>query len=176
MRAGDMVELSGLVFTARDQVHRLLAGRSCIPANLRDGAIFHCGPVIIKQGGEWIVRAAGPTTSIRTEQYMPEIIRRHRPSLIIGKGGMGPGTLAACAKYGCVYLDVVGGAAQALADHVAKVRAVHFLEAFGPAEALWELEVQRLPALVTMDAAGGNLHEQVRSRSERILKQWLSTK
>lgn len=169
LRVGDMVEISGLVFTARDRVHRRLALGGCCPVELRHGAIFHCGPVAIRDRGRWIVTAAGPTTSARAEQYMPAIIGRFGIGLIIGKGGMGAGTLAACRGHACAYLHAVGGAAQAIADCVAKVRGAHFLEEFGPTEALWELEVERLPALVTMDAFGGDLHAKVRMRSGRIL-------
>ena len=102
---------------------------------------------------------------------MPEIIRRHGLTVIIGKGGMGAGTQDACRKYGCVYLHAVGGAAQVLADKIERVAGVHFLEEFGSAEALWELDVLDFPALVTMDARGRSLHEQVAAQSARNLRE-----
>ncbi len=162
---GEQVLISGRIFTGRDRLHRFLAENKKLPVNLRCGALYHCGPLIIRRRGQWQLRSAGPTTSIRTEAYMPMIIRRYGLSVIIGKGGMGPGTRQACAKYGCVYLHAVGGAAQILADKVARVLGVNFLDSFGSTEAMWELMVKDFPALVTIDARGNSLHEQVAARS-----------
>ncbi len=167
---GDRVLISGRIFTGRDRLHRYLAGGGQLPVDLQAGAIYHCGPVVIRERGQWVVRAAGPTTSIREEPYMPEIIRRRRLTVIIGKGGMGVETSQACVKYGCVYLHAVGGAAQVLADRIERVVGVHFLEAFGAAEAMWELIVKDFPVLVTMDAHGRSLHEQVVTQSTHNLR------
>ncbi len=174
LSVGDRVLVSGRIFTGRDRLHRFLAEGGKSPVNLRAGAIYHCGPVVIWEKGRWVVRAAGPTTSIREEPYLPEIIRRHGLSVVIGKGGMGEGTQKACAKYGCVYLHAVGGAAQVLADKITRVAGVHFLEEFGSAEAMWELLLKDFPALVTMDAHGRSLHERVAARSGRNLRELFS--
>ncbi len=174
LTVGDQVTVSGRIFTGRDRLHRYLAEGGKAPVALKAGAIYHCGPVVVRERGQWLVRAAGPTTSIREEPYLPEIIRRHGLTVIIGKGGLGAGTRAACRKYGCVYLHAVGGAAQVLADKIERVAGVHFLEAFGAAEALWELEVKDFPALVTMDARGRSLHARVAVQSERKLRKLLS--
>lgn len=171
LAVGDQVLVSGRIFTGRDRLHRYLAEGGKAPVNFKAGAIYHCGPVVVRERGKWVVRAAGPTTSIREEPYLPEIIRRHGLTAIIGKGGLGAGTRAACRKYGCVYLHAVGGAAQVLADRIERVAGVHFMEEFGSAEALWELDVRDFPALVTMDARGRSLHEQVAARSARNLRQ-----
>lgn len=173
LKVGDRVELSGRIFTGRDRLHRYLFDGGRVPVSLKNGAIFHCGPVVVRRKGQWVVLAAGPTTSGREDPYMPEIIRRTGLRLIIGKGGMGPETLAACRKYGCVYLHAVGGAAQVLAQKVARVSDVHFLDEFGSAEALWELEVRRFPALVTMDAHGRSLHAEVAKASAAGLRKRL---
>ncbi|MBU4199847.1 MAG: FumA C-terminus/TtdB family hydratase beta subunit [Verrucomicrobia bacterium] len=170
LSVGDRVMLSGRIFTGRDRLHRFLAEGGQSPVDLKAGAIYHCGPVVIRQRGRWTVRAAGPTTSIREESYMPEIIRRHGLAVIIGKGGMGEGTRAACAKHGCVYLHAVGGAAQVLADKVERIGGVHFMKSFGSAEAMWELIVKDFPALVTMDALGRSLHERIAAESDRNLR------
>lgn len=169
LSVGDRVTISGRIFTGRDRLHRYLAEGGKSPVNLKAGVIYHCGPVVIREKGRWIVRAAGPTTSIREEPYMSEIIRRHGLTVILGKGGMGEETRAACAKYGCVYLHAVGGAAQVLADAVERIVGVHFLDAFGSAEAMWELIVRDFPALVTMDARGRSLHELIAAQSGRNL-------
>jgi fumarate hydratase class I len=119
--------------------------------------------------GTWQCNAAGPTTSIREEPYQGRIIRDHGVRGVIGKGGMGEGTLAACQEHGCVYLHAVGGAAQVLAACIRRVRNVYFLEQFGAPEAIWELDVVDFPAVVTMDAHGRSLHREVFQHSQAEL-------
>ena len=167
LRVGCRVTVSGCIFTGRDRLHQYLFTGGKAPVVLKYGALYHCGPVAVREKGIWVIRAAGPTTSIREERYMPDIIRRQKITVIIGKGGMGPETLKACAKYGCVYLHTVGGAAQVLADKVEQVSGVHFLNEFGSTEAMWELRVRHFPAIVTMDSYGKSLHEHVAARSNR---------
>jgi len=172
LRVGDEVAINGVVYTGRDAVHKYLHEGGELPAgvNLRDGIIYHCGPVVMKDAnGEWKVTAAGPTTSIREEPYQGQIIRDFGVRGVIGKGGMGDRTLAACAAYGCVYLHAIGGAAQVLAECVKRVRNVYLLEKFGSPEAIWELEVENFPVVVTMDSHGGSLHEEVLRRSQAAL-------
>lgn len=172
LRVGDPVELSGVVFTGRDVVHKYLHEGGVLPAGVsfRGGALYHCGPVVIKdQDGQWKVTAAGPTTSIREEPYQAQIIRDFGIRAVIGKGGMGDRTLKACQDYGCVYLHAVGGAAQVLAECIQKVRNVYFLKEFGSPEAIWELEVARFPAVVTIDANGHSLHREVFQQSQAEL-------
>jgi tartrate/fumarate subfamily iron-sulfur-dependent hydro-lyase beta chain len=164
LKVRDEVLISGIVFTGRDVVHKYLHEGGKLPpeVNLRDGILYHCGPVVMKDAnGEWKVTAAGPTTSIREEPYQWQVIRDFRLRGVIGKGGMGEKTLAACQEHGCVYLHGVGGAAQVLAECVKKVRGVHFLKEFGAPEAIWEFEVEDFPAVVTMDSHGNSLHAQI---------------
>lgn len=168
LKVGDPVEISGIVFTGRDVVHKYLHEGGKLPpeVNLRDGLIYHCGPVVVKDAeGQWKVTAAGPTTSIREEPYQWQIIRDFGLRGVIGKGGMGDKTLQACKDHGCVYFHGVGGAAQVLAECVKKVRNVYFLKEFGSPEAIWELEVERFPAVVTMDSHGNSLHREVLAHS-----------
>jgi fumarate hydratase class I len=172
LKVGDAVSISGVLFTGRDVVHKFLHDGGKLPegVNLKDGIIYHCGPVVIKdEAGQWKVVAAGPTTSIREEPYQGEIIRDLGLRGVIGKGGMGERTLAACKEFGCVYFHAVGGAAQVLAECVRKVRNVYFLKEFGSPEAIWELEVENFPAVVTMDSHGGSLHKEVFAHSEAEL-------
>lgn len=166
LKVGQRVLLSGKIFTGRDRLHQYLAEGGPAPVCLRNGAVYHCGPVVIRAKGRWLVRAAGPTTSARLDPYMAAIIRRYGLTMIIGKGGMGEVTRRACRRYGCVYLQTIGGAAQVLAATVKNVRAVHFLDSFGPTEALWELEVGDFPGVVTMDARGHSLHAKIARRSQ----------
>lgn len=166
LKLGDLVEISGVVFTGRDAVHKFLHEGGKPPVALQNGIIYHCGPVVIQENGRWSVKAAGPTTSIREEPYQAEIIEKFGIRGIVGKGGMGDKTLKACEKFGCVYLHAIGGAAQVLADCVTEVRGVYLLEKFGSPEAIWELAVQKFPAVVTMDSRGNSLHRDILALSQ----------
>ena len=172
LKVGDEVLVSGVVFTGRDAVHKYLHEGGALPpgVHLRDGILYHCGPVVMKQDdGSWKATAAGPTTSIREEPYQAQIIKEFGLRGVIGKGGMGDKTLAGCKEFGCVYLHAVGGAAQVLAECIKKVRGVCKLEEFGSPEAVWELEVEKFPCVVTMDSHGGSLHKDVFARSKEKL-------
>ena len=176
LKVGDEVLISGVLFTGRDAVHKYLHEGGALPpgVNLRDGILYHCGPVMMKQAdGSYQCTAAGPTTSIREEPYQGQIIRDFGVRGVIGKGGMGDRTLAACQEHGCVYLHAVGGAAQVLAECIKKVRHVYLLEQFGSPEAIWELEVENFPAVVTMDAHGNSLHKEIFAASQAELARHL---
>ncbi|MBP5511130.1 MAG: fumarate hydratase C-terminal domain-containing protein [Kiritimatiellae bacterium] len=170
LHAGDAVRVSGRVCTGRDRFHKFLADGGECPVDLRDGALFHCGPVVVPEGGSWRIVAAGPTTSIREEPYEADAIARLGIRVIIGKGGMGANTLEACRRFGCVYLQAVGGAAALTARRIRRVAGVHFLETFGATEACWEWEVEGLEAVVGMDAHGGDLFAKVREASAARLE------
>jgi tartrate/fumarate subfamily iron-sulfur-dependent hydro-lyase beta chain len=178
LKVGESVLLSGVVYTGRDAVHKYLHEGGKLPEGVRlEGSIlYHCGPVVMKDGTGWKVTAAGPTTSIREEPYQADVIRDFGLRGVIGKGGMGDKTLEACRKYGCVYLHAVGGAAQVLAECVKKVRNVYMLEEFGSPEAVWELEVEDFPVVVTMDSHGESLHREVFASSQKILADRLGAK
>ena len=172
LKVGDEVLISCVVFTGRDAVHKYLHEGGPLPpgVSLRDGILYHCGPVVMKQAdGSWKCTAAGPTTSIREEPYQWQIIRDFGLRGVIGKGGMGNRTLSACQEHGCVYLHAIGGAAQVLAECIKKVRNVHFYEKFGAPEAIWEFAVEDFPAVVTMDARGNSLHQEIFEKSQMEL-------
>ena len=174
LKVGDSVAISGVVYTGRDAVHKYLHEGGELPegVNLEGSIIYHCGPVVVKEdAGEWKVTAAGPTTSIREEPYQADIMKKFGVRGVIGKGGMGPKTLAGCAENGGVYLHAIGGAAQVLAEHIIQVRNVYFLEEFGSPEAIWELEGDQFPAVVTMDSHGRSLHAEVAEASQTVLEQ-----
>lgn len=172
LKVGDAVSISGTMYTGRDAVHKYLYKGGVLPpeVNLRDGMIYHCGPVILKEAdGSWRAVAAGPTTSSREEPYQADVIHKFGVRGVIGKGGMGAKTLKACQDDGCVYLHAIGGAAQVLAECIKAVRNVYFLEEFGSPEAIWELEVENFPVVVTMDSHGRSLHKEVLEASEAEL-------
>jgi fumarate hydratase class I len=135
---------------------------------LNGAVLYHCGPVVKKDGEGWKVTAAGPTTSIREEPYQADVIERYGVRAVIGKGGMGPKTLAALKESGAVYLNAIGGAAQFYARTIKQVEGVSLLE-FGTPEAMWHLTIEDFPAIVTMDAHGNSLHKDVEQESAREL-------
>jgi fumarate hydratase, class I len=164
LKVGDVVLVSGRMFTGRDAVHAHLMKHDP-PVDLRGAVLYHCGPVVVKDGeGAWRITAAGPTTSIREEPYQAEILKRYGVRVVIGKGGMGAKTLAGLEESGAVYLNGVGGAAQFYARCIDRVTGVSLLE-FGTPEAMWHLEVTDFPAIVTMDAHGNSLHKDIESAS-----------
>lgn len=170
LSVGDVVRVSGRIFTGRDRLHRHLAEGGSCRADLRNAAIYHCGPVMLREGSGWRVVAAGPTTSSRQDPYMPRLIERYGIRLIIGKGGMGEGVRRACQEHGCAYLHAVGGAAGVLAQCIRSVDGVYFRKEFGSAEAMWELTVSGMEAVVTMDTRGQSLHEKINEQSGAALK------
>jgi fumarate hydratase subunit beta len=172
LKVRDEVVITGTLFTGRDAVHKYLHDGGQLPpgVDLKQGILYHCGPVIIKdEQGNWKCTAAGPTTSIREEPYQWQVIRDLNLRGVIGKGGMGDKTLAACQEYGCVYLHAIGGAAQVLAECIKKVRNVYMMQEFGAPEAIWEFEVADFPAVVTMDSHGNSLHKEIYAASQAEL-------
>ena len=181
LKVGDVVLINGPLVTGRDAAHTYLMHHDA-PCDLRGAILYHCGPVMLKEevdvapglspadaalkGGatkavRWRTNAAGPTTSIREEPYEADIIKRFGLRAVMGKGGMGTKTLAALKEFGAVYLHAIGGAAQFYARCLPKVDAVYLLEELGVPEAMWVFEARDFPAIVTMDAHGNSLHEDV---------------
>ncbi|MEP7116262.1 MAG: FumA C-terminus/TtdB family hydratase beta subunit [Acidobacteriota bacterium] len=168
LKVGDVVMVSGRAFTGRDAVHHHLMAHEP-PVDLRGSLLYHCGPVVKKlDDGTWTITAAGPTTSIREEPYQADLIGRYGIRAVMGKGGMGPKTLAGLKQHGAVYLNAVGGAAQFYARCIERVEGVS-LQEFGTPEAMWHLTLKDFPAIVTMDAHGNSLHQDIEEASgERL--------
>ena len=161
LKAGENVSITGRLYTGRDRFHKHFADGKPIPVDFRDGALYHCGPVVVKEGGEWRVKAAGPTTSVRENPYEPAFIAASGVRLVLGKGGMDSATLEAMRRYGCVYVQAVGGAAALAADSVRRVADVSLLEEFGAAEAIWHFDVVDFRGVVAMDSNGNSLFAKV---------------
>ncbi|HPS33426.1 MAG TPA: FumA C-terminus/TtdB family hydratase beta subunit [Anaerolineaceae bacterium] len=181
LRIGDSVLLSGVIVTGRDTVHKWFMDSfitKTVPVAaedaqvyeelkklLQDGVIYHCGPVVSGlQDKNYRFVAAGPTTSIREEAYQGQVMEHFHMKGVIGKGGMGAKTLAACAKIPGVYFHAIGGAASLIAESVKKVLGVYKLE-FGVPEALWVIQVEDFPVVVTMDSHGNSLHDEIQKHS-----------
>ena len=190
LKVGDPILLSGVMVTGRDAVHKWmvetfvkkarvpqgddLAVYEAIKPLLSGSAIYHCGPVVAGlDTKDYRFVAAGPTTSTREEPYQGDVMRHFKIKGVIGKGGMGPKTLAACQEVPGVYLHAIGGAASLIAQTVTKVIGVYKLD-FGVPEAMWVIEVKDFPAVVTMDAHGGSLHAEVEAKSKAALEKLLA--
>ncbi|RKY46760.1 MAG: fumarate hydrolyase [Candidatus Neomarinimicrobiota bacterium] len=176
LKVGDEVLLNGRLVTGRDAAHAWLVKEKpdFVRNLLKDTMIYHCGPVVKKTGDSWEFVAAGPTTSIREEPYQGTVIQEYGLRGVIGKGGMGQGTLKALEENGAVYLHAIGGLATLIAESVVKVYTVLKLEEFGVPEAMWVIDVRNFPAVVTMDSHGGSLHDNIFIQSDKIRKKLLN--
>ncbi len=171
LRVGDIVYLTGVIYTARDAAHRriieYIKENKPLPFNLKGAAIYHCGPVVAKKNDQWVVIAGGPTTSTRMDLYEYEVIEKLGVKMVIGKGGMGKRTAEACAKYSAVYATFTGGAGVLAAQSIKRVLDVYWLD-LGIPEAVWVFEVEDFgPLVVAIDSTGRNLIEEVVEESIR---------
>jgi len=170
LRVNDVLYVSGMMFTARDQAHKraleyFKQGKP-LPLSLEGLAVFHCGPIVKKKEDRWTIVAAGPTTSTRMEIFEDEFIKNFKVKVVIGKGGMGKRTTEAMAKYGAVYGAFTGGAAILAAKAIKNVRTVEWLD-LGMPEAMWILEVEEFgPLAIAIDSHGNNLFEDVKRKVE----------
>jgi fumarate hydratase subunit beta len=170
LRVNDVIYISGTIVTARDQAHRraleFFNQGKTLPINLEGLAVFHCGPLVRKEGDKWIIISAGPTTSTRMEVFEDEFIKKFKVRVIIGKGGMGARTTEAMRKYGAVYGAFTGGAGVLAAQAIKNVQSVEWFD-LGMPEALWILEVEDFgPLTVAIDSHGNNLFTEVSKRVE----------
>ncbi len=176
LHVGDTLSISGKIITARDLAHRYLldgVDRSKLPFSLEGGILYHCGPIIRKESGNYEIIAAGPTTSMRLEPYEAEVIQRYGVRMVIGKAGMGELTLRGL-EGRAVYAAATGGIAQVLTDHIIRVCDVYMLDEFGVAEAFWVFEVKDFPVLVSMDAHLKSLHAEVFNEANKNFKRLLN--
>jgi len=190
LKVGDPVGLSGVIMTGRDTAHKWMIDTfikktrqpqgndqevyAAIVPILKGGVIYHCGPVVAGlDSGDYQFVAAGPTTSTREEPYQGDVMRHFSVKAVIGKGGMGPKTLAACQEVPGIYLHAIGGAASLIAQSVTRVLGVYKLN-FGVPEAMWVIEVKDFPAVVTMDAHGNSLHARIDQQSKAVLEELLA--
>jgi fumarate hydratase subunit beta len=165
LKVNDVLYVTGTIVTARDQAHRraleFYKEGKPLPANLEGLAVFHCGPVVSKEGDKWIAVAAGPTTSTRMDIFEDEFIKNFKVRVVIGKGGMGKKTTDAMAKYGAVYGAFTGGAAILAAKAIKSVRSVEWLD-LGTPEAMWIFEVEEFgPLAIAIDSHGNNIFMDV---------------
>ncbi|HNC90304.1 MAG TPA: FumA C-terminus/TtdB family hydratase beta subunit [Anaerolineales bacterium] len=190
LKVGDAVSLSGMMVTGRDAAHKWMIEtfikKTRAPQGddlqvyeelkklLAGSVIYHCGPVVTGlDTKEYKIIAAGPTTSIREEPYQADVMKHFNVKGVIGKGGMGAKTLKGCQDTPGVYFHAIGGAASFLAQTVKKVQGVFKLD-FGVPEAMWVIEVQDFPVVVTMDSHGGSQHSVIDDSSKKVLDDLLA--
>ena len=166
LKLGAIVEISGIIFAARDKAHDYLLKNNDV--KISKGIIYHCGPIVKDNR----IIAAGPTTSARMNKYTPELIKKYGIKAIIGKGGMDKDAADVMKEFGCVYLSAVGGAAVILANKIKGIKNAYKKE-FGMAEAIYEFEVENFPTIVTIDANGNSLHEEILEESKKKLQEMI---
>jgi len=167
LRAGDIVYISGEMFTARDEAHlralEFIKEGKELPVDFNGAVVYHCGPLVKREGDIWVVISAGPTTSARMNKTTKEILNFVDVIAIVGKGGM---DIAEELKGKGVYLAYTGGAGALAAKAIKRVKSVHWLD-LGMPEAVWVFEVERFgPCIVTIDAHGKSLYDEVKNRVE----------
>ena len=190
LHVGEPVELSGVMLTGRDAVHKWMSESfikktrapqgddlpvyEAIKKYLDQGVLYHCGPVVSGiDTQEYKFVAAGPTTSTREEPYQADVMKHFKIKGVMGKGGMGAKTLQGCVDTPGVYFHAIGGAASFLAQTVQRVLGVYKLVEFGVPEAMWVIEVKNFPVVVTMDAHGESQHKAIDEQSQKVLEDLL---
>lgn len=165
IKIGDMIYLSGHIVTCRDVPHRRVVdeGRE-LPLDIRGGAILHAGPIIRKTDGggkeSFEMVSVGPTTSMRMEKFERDFIAKTGVRLIVGKGGMGEGTMSGCKEFGAIHCVFPAGCAVVAATQVEQIESADWTE-LGMPETLWKCRVKEFgPLIVSIDAHGNNLFEQ----------------
>lgn len=163
LKAGDMVEISGTVYTARDAAHKklmeiILAGGK-LPFDLTDQIIYYVGPC--PSPDDRVIGSAGPTTSGRMDYYTPKLIEMGLTGMI-GKGQRSKEVIDAMVKFGAVYFGAVGGAGALISKSIQSQQVIAF-EELGT-EAVRKLTVVDFPVIVVIDRFGNNLYDIGRRR------------
>ena len=162
IKIGDVIYLTGHIVTCRDVPHRRVVqeGRE-LPLDIAGGAILHAGPIIRKTGEKsFEMVSVGPTTSMRMEKFEREFIAKTCVRLIVGKGGMGEGTMSGCKEFGAIHCVFPAGCAVVAATQVEQIESANWTE-LGMPETLWKCCVKEFGLLiVSIDAHGNNLFEQ----------------
>nr|WP_314398400.1 L(+)-tartrate dehydratase subunit beta [uncultured Campylobacter sp.] len=162
IKIGDVIYLTGHIVTCRDVPHRRVVEEGLeLPLDIRGGAILHAGPIIRKTGDKsFEMVSVGPTTSMRMEKFEREFIAKTGVRLIVGKGGMGEGTMSGCKEFGAIHCVFPAGCAVVAATQVEEIESADWTE-LGMPETLWKCRVKEFgPLIVSIDAHGNNLFEQ----------------
>lgn len=167
LKCGDMVEITGVIYTARDAAHKrlvsLIEKGETLPFDLNGSVIYYVGPTPPKPDA--VIGSAGPTTSYRMDKYAPLLIEKGLKGMI-GKGQRSSEVIDAMVKHKAVYFAAVGGAAALLSKHIKKAEVIAY-EDLGP-EAIRKLYVENFPAIVVNDIYGNDLYEEGKKRYKRL--------
>lgn len=162
IKVGDVIYLTGMLTTCRDVAHRrVIEEKRPLPVDIKDGAILHAGPIIRPLGDEqYEMVTVGPTTSMRMEKFEEEFIKETGVRLIIGKGGMGDGTMRGCRDHKALHCVFPAGCAVVAANCVEKIVSANWKD-LGMPETLWTCKVKEFgPLIVSIDTHGRNLFEE----------------
>ena len=163
LRAGDVVSITGVIYTARDAAHKrlceLLEKNQNLPIDILNSGIYYVGPTPAKPGA--VIGSAGPTSSYRMDKYSEPLLKEGL-SVMIGKGPRSSEFYEYMKKYNAVYMSSVGGTAALIAETVKSCELVAY-EELG-AEAIYKLRVEDFYAVVTYDAYGGDLFSEGKKR------------
>jgi tartrate/fumarate subfamily iron-sulfur-dependent hydro-lyase beta chain len=170
---GDLVTVSGQVFTGRSRFHiRAITDDIYPPIDYsRINCFFHSGPVMKKgPGGGWEIVSIEPTSSIRFEKYSGRVVEKFGLRTLIGKTTMGPGTAEALKKTGGVHLSKIGICGNQISQQVDTIESVYFLDELGKTEATWVFRVNRFgPFFVDIDSKGNNYFQALDQASRKSL-------
>lgn len=159
---GDIIYLNGYLVTCRDVAHRrLIEGHRELPVDLNGIAIFHAGPIVRQLGEDkFEMVSVGPTTSMRMEKFEKEFVEQTGVKVIVGKGGMGPNTEAACKEQKAIHCVFPAGCAVLAATEVEEIERAEWRD-LGMPETLWVCRVKEFgPLIVSIDTKGRNMFEE----------------
>lgn len=165
LTSGDILYITGTIITGRDSVHsRVVKSGQKFPISLKDGVIYHAGPIARdNEDGTPSIVAAGPTTSMRMEEMESDFMEKTGVRVIIGKGGMGDKTASACSSYGAIHCVFPSGCAVTAASKIKKVKA-HYWDELTMSEMVWVLDTELFgPLVVSIDTKGNNLFKEKRA-------------
>ena len=166
LKAGDMVYITGTIYTARDAAHKrmaeALAAGNSLPIDMKNNVIYYMGPSPAREGRP--IGSAGPTTASRMDKYAPDLLDLGLGAMI-GKGKRNQGVIDAIVRNGAVYLAAIGGAGALLSKAIVASEVIAY-DDLGT-EAIRKLQVERFPAIVVIDSQGNNLYETAISEYNR---------
>ena len=163
LRSGDIVTITGTIYTARDAAHKRMLEDyqrlGTFPFDMENAIIYYAGPSPAKPGD--VIGSAGPTTSYRMDAYAPFLLDKGQTGMI-GKGARNAEVVEAMKRNGAVYFAATGGAAALISSHIKKAEVIAY-DDLG-AEAIHKLYVEDFPCVVVMDSLGNNLYESEKAK------------
>lgn len=158
LTAGDIVSITGVIYSARDAAHKrmaeTLAAGGVLPFEIKDAVIYYLGPSPAREGQ--VIGSAGPTTSGRMDAYTPQLLELGLRGMI-GKGKRSAEVIETMKKTKAVYFAAVGGAGALLSKHITKSEVIAY-DDLGT-EAIHKLYVEDFPAIVVIDCKGNSLYK-----------------